>query len=222
MMKPLKWLLVLMVICTMIVSSQAQNLSITGGLNLSNQMIKYDGQTLSDDFKMLPGFHAGAFTSIPLSGTLTFDPGLLITTEGFRYNFNLSFLGENFRVKSKVNLIYLDVPLNLKNTFDLGGANLYIQAGPYAGIGLSGKIKTEMTYNGETEKETVDVEWGNSSDDQYRRLDFGLGAGAGIGLGNMSFGVSYNLGLANTASSNEGGGTIKNRVLGISLAYRIL
>lgn len=39
--------------------SNAQSVALKAGFNLSNMLEKDDEDTYSDDFEMLPGFHAG-------------------------------------------------------------------------------------------------------------------------------------------------------------------
>jgi len=40
---------------------------------------------LDDDMKMKPGFHLGATVDIPFNDILSLEPGLFITTKGFKY-----------------------------------------------------------------------------------------------------------------------------------------
>ena len=69
--------------------------------------------------------------------------------------------------------------------------------------------------------ETEDVEIGSADTDNIKPFDFGLQAGAGIEFNSFQVGVSYGLGLANISSYTDNGSKISNRVLGISLGYRL-
>ena len=199
----------------------AQNFGIKAGLNLSNMLIKDDDDTYSDDFKMKPGFHIGATAEFQLTEMFSFETGLLLSTKGFKMSEEETYMGETYKYESKLNLLYLDIPLTAKASFDLGGAKIYGAFGPYLGIGLSGKSKHEETYDGETESEEEDIEWGSDEDESnLKRLDFGLTMGAGVEINSIQIGLSYALGLANISPYTDGGSKINNRVLGLSVGYK--
>ena len=142
-------------------------------------MFKDDDDTYSDDFKMKPGFHVGVTAEFPFSDMVSFETGLLLSTKGYKISEEESIMGETIKIEGKANLLYIDIPLTAKATFDVGGAKLYGTFGPYLGFGLSGKSKTEVSGGGESETEEEDVKWGSGDDDDLKRLDFGLTIGAG-------------------------------------------
>ena len=83
---------------------------------------------------------------------------------------------------------------------------------------MSGKYK--FTGPSARDNESEDIKWGNNPDtDHLKRLDFGVGFGAGVIFGNMTAGISYNLGLANISSDTSDGMTLKNKVFQISIGY---
>ncbi len=197
------------------------NFGLKGGLNLSNMLIKDDDETYSDDFKMKPGFHVGAMAEFPLSEIFSFETGLFLSTKGYKISEEETLMGETLKMETKANLLYLDIPLTAKATFDLGGAKIYGVFGPYVGMGLSGKGKEEVTYDGETETEEEDVEWGSDKEkDDLKRLDFGLTMGGGVEINSIQIGLTYALGLANISSYTDYGTKINNRVLGLSVGYK--
>ena len=199
----------------------AQNFGLKGGLNLSNMLMKDDDDTYSDDYKMKPGFHVGATAEFPLSEMFSFETGLLLSTKGFQISEEETEMGETYKMEGKLNLLYLDIPLTGKAKFDVGGAKIYGVFGPYVGMGLSGKSKYEATYDGETETEEEDIEWGSDEDESdLKRLDFGLTMGAGVEINSIQIGLSYNFGLANISPYTEGGTKVNNRVLGLSVGYK--
>lgn len=199
----------------------AQNFGIKTGLNLSNMVVKDNYETYSDDFKMNPGFHLGATVEFPLTKMFSFETGLLLTTKGIKKSEEETLAGETYKYESKVKLLYLDIPLTAKASFDLGGVKLYGVFGPYLGVGLSGKSKNEVSYNGKTESDERDIKWGSDEDDSnFKRLDFGLTMGAGVALNSIQIGLTYSLGLANISPDTDGGYKVNNRVLGISVGYK--
>lgn len=219
-MKKIKNLLFILLIITLASSSFAQSFGIKAGLNLSNMVMKDNDDTYSDDYKMLPGFHAGVVAEIPFSDMFSFEPGLMLSTKGFKYDQSEEYLGETIETKMKMSLYYLDIPLNLK--VNLGSDNLkfYGTFGPYVGMGLSGKYKVEATAMGESDSETTDVKWGtNEDDDDFKRVDFGLGIGAGVQVGPITAGAGYAMGLANISPYTDNGASMKNKVISVSVGF---
>lgn len=188
-MKKIKNLLFIFLLITLASSSFAQSFGIKAGLNLSNMVMKDDDDTYSDDYKILPGFHAGVVAEIPFSDMFSFEPGLILSTKGFKYEESEEYMGETIEAKMKTSLFYLDIPLNLKVNFGTDNMKIYGTFGPYLGMGLSGKYKAEASFMGESETETEDIKWGTSEDDDdLKRLDFGLGVGAGVQFGPITAG----------------------------------
>lgn len=211
-MKKLVKLLILVLVVTMTTESYAQKFGIKAGLNLSNMLIKDDGTTYSDDFKLKPGFHVGVVADFEFTDMFSFETGLLVSTKGYKYKKDV--LGVTY--EAKANLLYLDIPLTAKASFDLGEAKVFGLFGPYVGVGLSGK---EIAKAGD-EKTENKIEWGSEKGkSDLKRFDFGLAMGAGVGFNAIQVGFTYNLGLANISPITDGGAKIKNKVMAISLAY---
>ena len=187
----------------------SQELSVRAGLNLSNMVIKDDQETYSDDFNMNTGFHLGAAVNFPFSDVFSIETGLLLSTKGYKIK------GEDFT--SKWNLMYLDIPLNAKASFELGDIKMYGLLGPYIGLGISGKNSNKS----EGEKNSETINWGSDENASFKRLDFGLTVGAGVEISSLQIGLQYGLGLANIAPSTDGGNQINNRLLTLALGYKI-
>jgi len=202
--------------------ANAQVFGLKGGLNLANIYAKDDNETYSDDYKMNPGFHIGTTLDFPINDNLSFESGLLLTQKGYRFE-DESFGAD---VNLKLNLYYFDVPLTLKlRSNDLGGGvKIFGAVGPYVGVGLAGKIKFTVEFQGDEDPEEEDIEWGNDEDeDHLKRLDLGLTFGGGLEINSaLTLGLSYDLGLSNNAAFQDFGNTFKNRVLKISIGYRFL
>jgi hypothetical protein len=212
-MKDLIGLFVFVFVLTMASESFAQSFGLKAGLNLANMLFKDDDETYSGDLKMSPGFHLGATAEFPATEMFSFETGLLLSTKGFNAS------GENF--EERLTLLYLDIPLTGKASYDMGGIKLYGVFGPYVGMGLFGIFKYEDTYDGETEKDYETIDWGSDEEkSDYKRLDFGITIGAGVEINAIQLGLSYNLGLANTSPDTEDGYKANNRVLALSVGYK--
>ncbi len=110
---------------------------------------KDDQETYSDDFNMNPGFHLGATINFPYSDVFSIETGLLLSTKGYNIK------GENININ--LNLMYLDIPINAKASFELGDIKMYGLLGPYIGLGISGKNKIKS----DGEKNSESINWGS-------------------------------------------------------------
>lgn len=214
-------LLIVVIGFTMATESYGQIFGVKAGLNLSNMLWEDDENTYSDNFKMNPGFHIGTTAEFPISEIFSFETGLSLSTKGFKDEAKEEVMGETYEVKQEMNLFYLDIPLTAKASVDLEGPKIYGVFGPYLGMGLSGKIKTQLSGMGETVSHEEDVNWASDEENEaLKRLDYGLMVGAGVEIDAIQIGLSYNFGLANISAETEDGFKINNRVLGISVGYR--
>ena len=205
--------------------AHAQIYGIRAGLNLSNVHLKYDNTVLSEDFKMNPGFLLGPTADFLLSDYLSIETGILLSTKGFKTSEKESYQNETMEYKSKLNLLYIDIPVALKGRISLSdNIDLFVSAGPNIGFGVSGKSKSEFIYNGETETSEENVEWGTDpKKSMLKRPEFGLVMGIGIEYEAYQFGIFYNIGLTNIAATSADDATkLKNRVLNISANYRFV
>ena len=216
-MKNLIKFLIAAVMFAMATESFAQTFGVKGGLNLSTAVIKDNDDTYDDDLKMKPGFNLGATVEFPINETFSVATGLLLSNKGTKEEYSES----DYHFKEVLSLYYFDIPITGKATYDLGGTKIYGIFGPCIGVGLSGKWKTEETFNGETDTQTETLQWGSDSEnDHLKRLDFGLLFGGGVEISSFQIELSYNLGLANISSYTGDGFKINSRVLALSLGYK--
>ena len=187
-------------------------LFVIGGLNFSDMLM--DEGELDPETQGLTGFHVGPAAEFPITEWVSFETGLLLSTKGAVYK--TTMVGVN---KSEFNLLYLDVPLTAKARYDFGGAEIFGTAGPYVGMGLSGKMKQQIIGSAELIDSEKDVSW----DSDLKRLDYGLTIGAGVEVNAIRIGISYQLGFANiSAFPQVEDHFIYNRVFRISAGYRIV
>ena len=207
--------LFLIVIAIMMATDKlfSQEFGIKAGFNSSNMHVVDDGSIVSEDFNMRTGFHIGATAEFPLTEIFSLETGLLLSSKGFIEEV------KDFNYKVIFNPLYLDIPVTVKASSYIGGTKVYGMFGSYIGIGLSGKIKQEVSINGATTSEEIDIEWGSDiASSNFKRMDFGLIIGAGVELNSIQIGLNYSLGLANISPQTNV--KIRNRVLGISVGYR--
>ena len=161
-MKNLTGILLISFVTLFAYPTQAQTVGIKGGLNLATMLAKMDQQTYSNDFTMNPGFHVGLTVDVPINEFLSFEPGILLSTKGLK--FEPEEMGGT--VIAKEILYYLDIPLTLKASHHLSdNLKIFAAAGPYVGIGLSGKYTMTTEAEGNVEKEEIDVIWNETAPD---------------------------------------------------------
>ncbi|MBN2758067.1 MAG: PorT family protein [Bacteroidales bacterium] len=170
---------------------------------------------------MKMGFHVGVTAEFPISDALSFNTGVLLSTKGVKMEATEDYMGVTLTSEGTYNLMYLDIPLNVKFTKDMGGAKLFGTFGPYVGLALKGTYDMSVSIGGDSESESGDLNIGSDEeDDDFKMLDFGLMVGAGVEFGPISVGASYQLGLANISPYSENGYKINNKVIGISVGYK--
>ena len=197
----------------------AQTFGVKGGFNFPSMLEKDDTETYSDHNKLKPGFHIGGVVDFPLTDVLSIEGSLLLCLKGGK---SAEEFGE-FKYTENWNLFYLDFPVAIKYTYDLGKIKLYGLAGPYMALGISGKYKTTEENNGDKETDTEVIDWGTDSEnDDFKRPDAGLHIGAGVRMGNIQAGLFYELGLANISPYTGNGYRIKNRSVGLTASYYFL
>lgn len=220
-MKIITKLMVVAIVFSLTTQAFAQEFGVRAGLNISNMLAKDDDDTYSDDFSSKLGFHVGGTVEFPFSDMFALETGLFINTKGFKYTEDDIEARSDDEYKMTLNLYYIDIPINAKGIYDAGDVKVFATAGPYIGVGLTGKWKYKMTYMGEEDEDTEDVKWGSDEDeDDFKRLDLGLGFGAGVEYKAFLVGLGYNVGLANISPYSDNGYKENNRVFQVTFGYK--
>ncbi len=221
-MKNFSQLWIVFIVVVMTTQAFPQRITVKTGLNISSQHFKGIYQSYIDGIKWKPGFNVEATTSIPITEVLSVETGLAFSTKGYKQFQEQGPALDMSDYKRNVNLYYLDLPLNFKTLIDLGSTGIYGTLGPYVGIGLFGKEKSEYDFRGTPRSDTREINWGSdAATDDYKRFDFGLSAGLGMEMKTLQLGVYYRYGLANISSYTGGGRIVNNRGFTISLGYRL-
>jgi len=187
-------------------TSFAQRFGVKGGLNITNLKIE------NHDTSPKLGFHIGPITEIPFGDIFALETGVLISTKGNKLEETVF----GITTKYKTNLVYLDIPINVKAGYDFGKTRVYGILGPYFAFGLTGKYKSKIDDGGDITKTDTKVEWG--SDGSFKRFDSGLTIGACAAVSIFELGISYSHGFVNIATGDIH--NTKNRVFSISAAYK--
>jgi len=198
----------LLVCCAFAASTafaQLPTFGIRGGVNFAK--LTASSGNVSASTGSTTTFAAGVFADFKV-GAVSIQPGLNYTGKGGNID------DDNGNVVD-IKTYYAQVPVNIVYHIPAVIGNVYFGAGPYVGIGLSGKEKATDGTN--TEKQ--DVTFGSGPND-IKRTDFGLNGIAGVEFKNgLILGVNYDLGLSDITNGTDGG-SLKNRVFGISVGFK--
>jgi outer membrane protein with beta-barrel domain len=166
------------------------------------------------------GLQFGAAAEIAVNEMFAIQPELLFFQKGFSVEFEEDILEETLKSETTAKLNYLEIPILAKIMFGAEeGPKFFATVGPSFGFGLGGEIESKVTFGGETETDTEDIDF---EEDMITKLDIGVSVGAGaqfpVGPGNLFVDVRYLLGL-NSTDDSEDNSDVKNRGIGISAGF---
>ncbi|CAM3449503.1 porin family protein [Pontibacter korlensis] len=193
-------------------AAEAQTVSIGPRVGATFAKLNLSGDDeFTDEVKDLiqskPGLQFGAVANVMVNDLFSVQPELLYVQKGYQI--------EEGGVSAKETMNYLEVPVLAKISFGSGQVQGFVTAGPSVGYWLSAKNKYE--YDGEEETEDYEFE------DEDNRTEFGANFGVGlaykVGAGALNLDVRYGLGLSNLYDDSGDDSKVKNRVVGVSLAY---
>ena len=212
--------------------AKAQSGQIRAGVNLANISVTSNGRV--NQGNQLTSFQIGVIGDVKLgSSFLSLQPGVLYTGKGSQIQKGTA--GQSGYYKQTFNPMYLEVPLTLVFKAPIGGANrVFFGAGPYAAVGVAGKVKTEgKNILGQTYNREQSIQFSNDDPTTFnkeegaglglvRRFDYGLNGTAGIEARNLVLGVNYGLGLAKLQSGTNSGADNdnKHRVVSVTLGFK--
>jgi len=231
-------------------SMQGQDMiRLRGGLNLSTISPGGYLATNDDKSEFKPGIQLGITVEKKQSEHFSLETGLIFSSKGDKYTgdgydsyypdrnyyyYSSSYPSNSYPSGSymyeldpqsvkevyNINLLYLEIPLAGKISYNLGAIKIYGTFGPYLSIGLYGKAIYEIITDGETtSKESIKIDWGWDKN-KVRPIDLALTAGTGIEINKMQFGINYNWGILNIAHYKTLGKDIENRTLSLFTAYK--
>nr|WP_162988966.1 porin family protein [Pedobacter schmidteae] len=219
----------LMLIITFNLAKAQTRIGVKAGLNFSNVMAK-DERSNKQETQIATGFLVGLTADIPVSGDFFIQPGIQYVEKGFKQKKGGYYgLANNF----KVNVSYVEVPVNILYKPQLGNGKLLLGAGPYFGYGTGGTWKSDnvilmgdiMTDSkGEVifKNDVMDGEFGKYM--YGKPFDYGANFLAGYEfLEKLAVQFNAQLGLANLQPKVDGvkrEGSLKNVGFGISVGYR--
>ncbi|OON67789.1 porin family protein [Hymenobacter sp. CRA2] len=174
-------------------------------------LLNLTGESLTHQQR--PGFHAGAYVSLPLGPRFTVEPGVQYSEKGVVVSGKLPIEQLDFlsaKATATARMGYIDVPVLLKGYLTPG---LYLYAGPQLSYLATGKARLEAGALGfDVYKHDFDVR------QYFRELDFSVSGGAGYQFGNgLGLSAGYDYGLSSLDKNNRF--DAQNRVIKASVNY---
>jgi hypothetical protein len=205
-------------LCTFLIISSicsfAQEISVRGGFNLSQMLIKWDGEVTSKNVKLMPGFQVGPVINFPINNSLSFETGLLYSTKGIK---EIGHRTVDQKTLFRLNLAYMEVPLIVKISFPFQHVRLFANGGSYFAQGLFGNILTKEDFN-DSKGVWKKVEWGDQ-ENSFQKFDFGLNFGLGMKYKVLQFGICYENGITNISGYDRSKSKVHNRAATLYLSY---
>jgi len=194
---------------------------IRAGVNFQN----INGRDLFDEKlenKIKTGFHVGVNAEIPIATDFYLQPGVLFTTKGAKSKDDDDI---------KVNLSYIEVPINFLYKPELGMGKLLLGIGPYIAFGIGGKVsnadgkETDVEFTKEVSAQNFSTAAALGYYPYFKRFDAGGNLLVGYEFSN-NFSVQLNaqLGMLNINSDikdiSDDDTKFKNTGFGVSVGYR--
>ncbi|MFI5133150.1 MAG: porin family protein [Chitinophagales bacterium] len=188
--------------------SQNARIGFTAGASFANFHSKANGSSDNGNSKI--GLLAGMLVDVPLSSQFSFQPGLQLVQKGTKDEQTSGGSTE----KVKLNINYVELPLNFLYNAKSNAGNFFIGAGPSVAFGISGKWK----YDAPGTSLTQNVKFGNSDQDDIKSMDVGANFTTGFCFPDGLFiAADYNMGISNLAPGGSANGTLKSHYFGIRL-----
>jgi len=183
---------------------------IQGGLNVTTQVARnYNADSARNE--PLIGFNAGVAVDYIWGRHFSLHSAIILENKGTRGH--LKAYGYSADVFNR--LLYIDIPLLARWNFKAGNMVIFIEGGPYAGYGLTGKAKIETADR----SRSWDINWGKGPQDEFRRLDYGVIGGGGLEWKRFSLEGCFAYGIANIYALGKVGYDIEQRALSIRIGY---
>jgi hypothetical protein len=219
----MKKIIITIAIASFALASQAQfTFGVRGGFNLTNFSEKnWEGKKMDGDdkSKFKPGFQIGVVGDYAISENFAIQPALVFATQGATYKEK----EDGIEAKTNINLNYIQLPINAQLKFGFENMKVMVQAGPYLGYGLGGKMKVWVDGKKvDIDDDHAKIEMGGDEKKHWlKAFDFGVGVGAGLELGSIQIALAYQLGLMNIEHiEKDAKNSTKNNGLALTLTYK--
>jgi|SRR5690606_13034398 len=160
-------------------------------------------------------FHVGGVAEIKFSEKFSFQPELLYSSQGSKFEESESAGGISYSYEEKLKLDYINIPLMAKYYVAEGFS---LEAGPQVGflVSANGEYEEVISGGGMDESDSGDAD----VKEFYKGIDFGVNIGVGYKMeSGLNFGARYNLGLSDINDVEGYDGKNQNNVIQVSVGF---
>jgi len=202
-----KLFLITVILCLATTFTNAQvRFGVKAGANFSNLYVsKHKEGINADQYNGRFSYHFGGVMEYSVSRMFSIQPELLYMNQGANLKKENSFGMKD----GHITLNSLQLPVNLKASFDLGNKKLFVYGGPYISYNIYAKAK------GKIDGKTHDVEL-LSKNSELKRFDYGFGIGVGMEINKFTLTLGNQIGHQDI---NKGNGKMKTGSLTLSAGY---
>ena len=163
------------------------------GLNISNQNIQSNAQTL-DTVSTKTGFMLGMYFTAAVNDKISIQPEIVF-----------SGMGSELNSSDRTNVFnYLHIPVFFKYNIS---RKVHLHVGPQFGILLTARITDGDTF--------VDIK------ESFKGTEWGANGGIGVNIKKFDVGVRYYLGMSNIAKDPNMADSYKNSAIQLIIGYRL-
>jgi len=180
---------------------------VKAGTNLSTLYVSGNKQGINaDQYKHRFSYHFGGMMEYSITKMFSIQPEIMYINHGANLKKDNSFSMSS----GHVTLNSLQLPVNLKASFNLGNNKLFVYAGPYLGYNIYGRARGKI--NGETESVGL---YSKGSD--MKRWDYGVGIGVGMEMNKFVVSLGNQIGQADINGAK--GSKMKAGNISLSAGY---
>jgi outer membrane protein with beta-barrel domain len=197
-------------------ATPAVSFSVAGGLNVAQMSLpinvfdEVDFDISLDNSSRL-GFVGGVLASVPLSRTITFDTGALLSTRGTTMKLTVPGLAT---AEADLRTVYLDVPVQVRVPIVRArNATLHLLGGTTIAARLHARVHASFA------SDVADQDMDETFTDEIAPVDVGLTFGGRLDCGRALFIAQYLLGLTDT-SRGDAPDPVKHRVFSVMAGWR--
>ncbi len=172
---------------------------------------------LGDNQSNNTSFNVTGYADLPVAPNFSIQPGLSLQGKGTKFDTNV---GGNNSVSFTRNTMSLEIPVNAVYYIPTGyTGSVFVGAGPYAGLNLSGKDKVRGNAGDLGGLADRDLNFSGDNQDM-KRFDAGVNFLAGYRFNSgLLLNAGYGLGLTNLDPGNTDR-TYSNRVWSFGLGFQ--
>ncbi|MFA6276092.1 MAG: porin family protein [Pedobacter sp.] len=197
---------------TAVLAQTPVKFGVKAGITFSSMTLSTMGVSASFDSRT--SFYVGGTADIPISTIFSVQPGLTLINKGMKVNgggFDFSGGAVSADESGTISSMYIEVPVNLLANFKAGSGKVFFGAGPYYAFAVDAYAKSGGV------KEDIEI---GSSEDDFKRSDFGINFLGGYQLNRVNIHAGYGLGLSSVVPDQQGLDIkFKNKVFSVGLGF---